>query len=126
MYMVAVQTSSFESFMQLIGVLVIFVVVLVLTYLTTRFIAGYQKGHSFNKNLQVIETLKITTNKYIQIVRAGEEYLVIAIGKDEVRLLTKLNEEQLQELPAEQLPTGISAESFKEILERFKEHIPKK
>lgn len=126
MYMIAVQTSSFESFMQLLGVLIIFVIVLALTYFTSRFIAGYQKGHSFNKNLQVIETLKITTNKYIQIVRAGDEYLVIAIGKDEVGLLTKLSEEQLQELPAEQLPAGISSESFKEILERFKEHIPKK
>ncbi len=108
----AAQTSSFESFMQLIGVLLIFIFVLVITYLATRWIASYQRGHSFNKNLQVIETLKITANKYIQIVEAGDEYLVIAIGKDEV--------------PSEQMPSGISSESFKEILEKWKKHIPKK
>lgn len=124
--MMAAQTSSFESFMQLIGVLLIFIFVLVITYFATRWIASYQRGHSFNKNLQVIETLKITANKYIQIVEAGDEYLVIAIGKDEVRLLTKLTREQLKEMPSEQMPSGISSESFKEILEKWKKHIPKK
>ncbi len=122
----AAQTSSFESFMQLIGVLLIFIFVLLITYLATRWIASYQRGHSFNKNLQVIETLKITANKYIQIVEAGDEYLVIAIGKDEVRLLTKLTREQLKEMPSEQMPSGISSESFKEMLEKWKKHIPKK
>ena len=94
MYIVAVQTSSLSNFLQLVSVFVIFLFVLVATYLTTRWIAGYQKGHSFNRNLKIIETLKITANKYIQIVQAGDEYLVIAIGKDEVCLLTKLTEDQ--------------------------------
>lgn len=126
MYAMAVSTSSFESFVQLTGVLLIFVFVLVITYLTTRWIASYQKGHSFNKNLRVVETLKITANKYIQIIEAGDEYLVIAIGKDEVQLLTKLTEEQLKEVSPEEGFTGISTESFKDILEKWKEHLPKK
>lgn len=112
--------------MQLVGVLVIFVFVLFLTYITTRWIANYQKEHSFNKNLEVIETLKITQNKYIQIVRAGDEYLVIAIGKDEVQLLTRLTEEQLAEVSMPINNIGVSAESFKEVFERLKKHLPKK
>ena len=126
MYIAAVQTSSFSSFMQLIGVLIIFLFVLAVTYVATRWIAGYQKEPSYNKNLKIIETLRLTTNKYIQIVQAGEEYLVIAIGKDEVQLLTKLTQEQLRELPSEEFPAGVGPESFKELLEKFKKHIPKK
>lgn len=124
--MTAVQTSSFDSFVQLLGVLVIFIFVLIITYVVTRWIAGYQKGHSFNRNLKIIETLKITQNKYIQIVEAGDEYLVIAIGKDEVRLLTKLAGEQLKEMPGDEFSTGISTESFKEVLDKLKKRIPKK
>ncbi len=126
MYGVAVQTSSFSSFLQLIGVLLIFIFVLGATYFATRLIAGYQKGQSFNKNLKVIETLKITPNKFIQIIEAGEEYLVIAIGKDEVRLLTKLTGEQLKEVPSEEYSAKMTADGFKEILEKVKKHIPKK
>lgn len=126
MFMLAVQTSSFESFIQLMGVLLVFIFVLGITYVATRWIAGYQKAHSFNKNLKVIETLRLTANKYIQIVEAGDEYLVIAIGKDEVRLLTKLTGEQLKEIPSGELPEGFTTESFAEIFNKIKKHIPKK
>lgn len=124
--MVAVLTSGFSSFMQLLAVLFIFCFILIITYFTTKWIAGYEKGRSYNKNLKVIETLKITTNKYIQIVEAGDEFLVIAIGKDEIALLTKLSKEQIKEIPAEQLQMNLPTENFKEIFERFKEHLPKK
>lgn len=126
MYIAAVQISSVSSFFQLIGVLLIFLFVLLLTYLTTRWIAGYQKGHSFNKNLKIIETLKIAQNKYIQIIEAGGEYLVIALGKDEVCLLAKLTADQLTDLQTEELPSGVGTETFKELLDRFKNHLPKK
>lgn len=126
MYLAVMYTSSLSSFIQLIGVLVIFVFVLVITYITTRWIAGYQKGQSFNKNLKVVETLKIAQNKFVQIIEVGDEYLVIALGKDEVQLLTKLTREQLGILPSEETQTGIGADSFKELLEKFRKHIPKK
>ena len=126
MYIAAMQLSSVSSFMQLIGVLIVFIFVLVITYVATRWIAGYQKGQSFNRNLKVIETLKIAQNKYIQIVEAGDEYLVIAHGKDEVRLLTKLTREQLGILPSEEDMAKVGTDSFKELLEKFRKHIPKK
>lgn len=125
--MLAVRTSSFESMAQLVGVLLIFVFVLGITYLTTRWIAGYQKGRSFNHSLKVVETLRITTNKYIQLIEAGDIYLVIAIGKDEVRLLAKLTREQLGTLPSEEeFSNKPAADSFRDILDRWKEHMSKK
>lgn len=126
MYIVAVQTSSLSGFLQLVNVFLIFLFVLGATYLTTRWIARYQKGCSFNHNLKIIETLKITANKYIQIVQAGDEYLVIGIGKDEVCLLTKLTEDQLELLPDQLSESGAAADSFKEILNKLKNHMPKK
>ena len=80
--------SAGESIFELIVVLVIFVGILFLTYYTTKWIAGYQKGRMVNQNLELIETLKITNNKYVQIIRAGKDkYLVIGVGKDEISRL---------------------------------------
>lgn len=128
MILLTIGTSGLESFLQLIGVLLIFLFVLVITYFTTRWIAGYQKKQYFNKNLRVVETLKLTANKYIQIVEAGDTYLVIGIGKDEINLLTTLTEEQMKALPDEmQLSGGKNiGESFQDIFEKLKEHLPKK
>ena len=72
-------SSTGENLFQLIVVLFCFVIVLALTYYVTRWIAGYQKSQSINKNLAVVETLKLTTNKYVQLIQAGKDtYYVIA------------------------------------------------
>ena len=128
MVLLAGVSSGVESFAQLLGLLVVFVLILVLTYYTTKWIASYQKGHSYNKNLTIIETLRLTTNKYIQIVEAGDVYLVIAIGKDEVTFLTQLTKEQLKEGTFEETvnPSRATGENFGEILNKLKEHLPKK
>lgn len=57
------KTSGFDSFIQLLGVLLIFIFVLAITYFTTKWIAGYQKSRSFNKNLRIVETLRLTQNQ---------------------------------------------------------------
>ncbi len=120
-------TSGLGSFMQLIGVLLIFVFVLVITYFTTKWIANYQKVQSGHKNLRLLETIRIANNKYVQLIEAGEEYLVIAVGKEEAHLLARLTREQLRVGPEEDSDfSGKNAgETFQDVLERLKEHLPK-
>ena len=97
-------TADIDGYAQFITVLVIFVVVLGVTALTTRWIANYQKQQGVNENVQVIETTRIANNKYVQIIRVGETYMAIAICKDTVTMLG--------EIPVEQLKSGIAAHSF--------------
>ena len=127
MILLQMKTSSFSSFMQLLGVLLIFVFVLIITYFTTKWIAGYQKSKSFSKNLRIIETLRLAQNKYIQIIEAGEVYLVVGIGKDEITMLTTLTKEQLNDIDTYELTKQTEAgENFQEILNKLKEHLSKK
>ncbi|MBQ3516151.1 MAG: flagellar biosynthetic protein FliO [Lachnospiraceae bacterium] len=88
-------SNGINSFAQFLTVLIIFVGVLALTYFTTRWVASYQKGKMMSGNIQVLETFKITQNKYIQLVRIGEHYYAIAIGKDEITMLGELSEDEI-------------------------------
>ena len=76
--------SNWDSFFQLIGVLLIFLFVLAITYVTTRWIGQYQQGMMQNKNIQVVETFRVSNNKFIQIIQVGKKYLVISVCKDVV------------------------------------------
>jgi flagellar protein FliO/FliZ len=107
-------------------VLLIFVFVLAITYFTTKWIGGYQKTHSNNKNLAVVETIRVGNNKMICMVRAGKKYLVVAVGKDEIHPLAELTEEELLELPAENGLEQVPQESFQEVLNKLKDKLPKK
>ena len=119
-------SSSFHSLVQLIGALIIFAFVLGITYLTTRWMGGFQKSRSNNKNLHIIETINVGNNKYISIVEAGTVYLVVSVGKDEVHLLTQLTRQQLNDFSFEHVGEKESQESFTEILEKLKDKLPKK
>lgn len=121
-------SASMESFLQLIVSLLIFVFVLLLTYLTTRWIGKYQKGHMNSKNLRIIETIPAGQNKNICLVKAGTEYLVVSVGKDEIHMLTTLTEEQLTDLSfMNEIPdTMVTGESFQEIFGQLKDKMSKK
>lgn len=88
-------SNSVDSYLQFMTVLIIFVIVLAVTYWTTKWIAGYQKGRLRNTNMELFEAIRLTNNKYIQIIRVGQKYLAVAIGKDSVTMLTEIPEEEL-------------------------------
>ena len=118
MLMTASTVSMLRNLGQLIWVLVLFVLVLLLTLLTTRWIAKYQQGQLHNQNLKIIETLKVSPNGYIQIIRAG---------KDHIEKLAEITPDQLAADTVDTTGQKIDmVESFHDILDKVKHHLPKK
>lgn len=106
-----------DNFLQFMASLGIFIFVLALTYFVTRWIGNYQKAQLKSRNMQIIETMRIANNKYIQIVKVSEEYLVISIAKDRIELLTKLDEGSISGL---HMPDENHTETFQDIFNKLK------
>lgn len=115
--------TGINSVAQFFTVLLIFIGVLALTYFSTKWIATYQKGKMFSNNITVIETYKITANKFLQIVKIGGKFFAIAIAKDSVTFLGELSEDDLTlpEVSGESISPDFSA-----ILEKAKKFKIKK
>ncbi len=114
--------STGNSILQLIVVLICFVVVLLLAYFTTKWLANYQKGQTRNKNLKIIETIRLTNDKLVQIVACGKDkFIVVGIGKSEVTLLGELTKEDLIDIDSimEEEPKTIN-NSFSDIIDKMK------
>lgn len=107
-----------EMVVQFITVLLIFIFVLAVTYFSTRYIAQFQKQKMETGNLEVLEMTRIGNNKYLQIVKAGDKYLLIALSKDTVTMLTELSGESLSHSAA---TDAMAPLDFKAILEKSKE-----
>lgn len=105
-----------DSVAQFLTVLILFVLVLFITAFTTRWIAGYQKQQNLNGNIEVMETQRIGTGKYLQIIRVGEKYLAVAVCKDTVTMLTEIPEEQM----VFRETGGTPAIGFNELFEKMK------
>jgi len=106
-------TNNSSSYAQFITVLLVFVAVLVVTALTTRWIANYQKQQGINSNIEMLEAARISNNKYIQLVRIGQTYMAIAVCKDTVTVLGEIPKEQLEEITS-----GKSNMNFKELFDK--------
>ena len=93
--MLLVTTSAIDSAAQLLTVIVLFIVVLIATWLTTRYIASVQKGKLSGSNFETVDTFRLSQNKYVQIIRIGHRYLAVAVCKDTVTVLCELQEDEI-------------------------------
>ena len=104
-----------DSYLQFISVLIIFVVVLGATYYVTKWIANYQKDVGNGNNIEIIETGRISTSKYIQIVKIADRYVAIGVSKDQIVNLGDVDPSAI----VHQSESG-EMPGFKEILEKIK------
>ncbi len=112
-----------DSYIQFVTVLLLFVFVLAVTAFVTKWIGNYQKGSSAGTNMELVEALRLSNNKYVQIIRIGRKYLAVVVCKDTVTMLTEISEEDLC------FPEGStgSAPRFRDVLAKIqKERIPEK
>lgn len=121
--LLALSDRRTDSYVQFVTVLILFVFVLAVTAFVTKWIGGYQKGRSVGKNMELVEALRLSNNKYVQIVRIGRKYLALAVCKDTVTMLSEIPEEDLD------FPVGSSGSAlgFKDVLAKIqKERILEK
>lgn len=111
-------SAGIDSFVQLITVLILFLFVLVITYITTRYIARIEKNRIKTGNIELLETSRISNGKYIQIVKIGSRFFCIAVCKDTVTLL---GEVEGQELVFRDINENADI-NFREILEKMKQN----
>ncbi|MCR4691092.1 MAG: flagellar biosynthetic protein FliO [Lachnospiraceae bacterium] len=93
--MLIAQTGGAYSVARLITVFLLFLFVLGITYLTSRYVAVFQKNHLKTANIEVLEAVRISPTVVFQIVRAGEQYLLVSVAKDRVSVLTELSPEEI-------------------------------
>lgn len=102
--------NAVNNFARFVTMLIIFVLVLLLTYYTTRFVAGAKKGSMSSGNMELLESLPLGAGKYLQLLRIGSRYVVVAVTKEHVELITELSSDEYIK------STAAEGGSFKEIL----------
>lgn len=109
-----------DSIIKFIAAVVVFIFVLAATYMTTRFIGNYQKKTMHGHNFDVIETYRISATKYLQLIRVGTEYVVIAICKDTITMLCKMNKDEIEVSEEDEPKSVTNLTAFSEMFEQMK------
>lgn len=83
----------------LLGMLTAVVVILLLAWLFTRYLAGRAPGAMrFSRNrsekLRLLERMPLGREQYLAVVRAGETYLLLGVTGSQITLLRELSAQE--------------------------------
>ena len=109
-----------SDFAQLVTVLVIFILVLGTTAWVTKWLADFQKTQNAGRNVQVIETTRIANNKFVQILKIGDTYKAVGVGKDTVTFLGDISPESLKTEPETVTKDPVFRSMYEKALQKLK------
>ena len=95
MFSLITKYSTFAGIFKLIFLVIIFIVILVLSYFVTKWYANSGLVKNKTNNIEIKESFQLAPGKTISIVRIGEKYVALAQFKDNVVKLAELTEEEL-------------------------------
>ncbi len=107
--------ESYDGIVEFITVLIIFIFVLALTYFTSRWIGSYQKKRLSHGNIKVIESLRLSNNKVLEIIKTGDKCFLIAVCKDTITCIGEVKEDTLILNES----NNTEKESFGSVFDRF-------
>ena len=90
--MILLTTSRTSDIAQFLTLLIVFVFVLWLCAVVAKWMGNVQKDQGSSVNAEVVDTIRIAQGKWVQIIRVGSKYKVIAVCKDTVTYLGDVDE----------------------------------
>ncbi len=110
------QIVGSNSVLELIGLVFILILILVAAYFTSKYAGKLSLGQLKNSNFRVIDTYRISPNKFLQIIKVSNKFIVISVGKDTVNFITELEESEVY-VRDMQMKENMN---FKQILDKLK------
>ncbi len=80
-----------NDWLQLIVLLVLFIIVLFGAYFATRLFGSFQVKKGTSRNIQQLESISVGPQKVLQLIKVGEEYLLIGITKDRITFMKEID-----------------------------------
>lgn len=80
---------------ELIFLLFVFILVIGLAYFITKKIANIGAHQMQGKNMEIVESLQVSVNQRIHLVRVGEKTLIIGVSKDNITYLSEVPSESI-------------------------------
>jgi flagellar protein FliO/FliZ len=122
-------TAGYMGIWSCIKLILVFVIILILAYYAARLAGKYQSNTlSGNSNIKIIESYRIGSNKLLAIVKIGENYYAVGIGKEEFTLIDKLDTSYFDSVMEKKengasfsVPFTKTKQSFREVLSKLRD-----
>lgn len=124
----ALETTALDSVLSLMWMLLCVVVIIVLAYLFTKYVAGRKGlvgfgGPGGTGRFKALARLSLGREQSAVLIQAGERYLLLGVAPSGVTLLAELTQEEARTLyvgPSDQPPPPSFGEALRTVLKQKK------
>ena len=88
-------TEGGANWLSAISILGLFILVLFGAYFATKFLGNFQSNRMGNGNIKIIEAISVGPNKTIQIIKIGDDFVLIGVTRDRITFLKDIDESGL-------------------------------
>ncbi|MGN0620666.1 MAG: FliO/MopB family protein [Porcipelethomonas sp.] len=110
-------SSVIGQIFSVIGVILAFILILYLAYISTRILGKRMSIKGTKKNIKVLETLSFGQGKSVAVIQSAGKTLLIGITNEQITLVSELDPEKLEKEP-EAPETMEFSQAFKKVLEK--------
>ncbi|MDR0271842.1 MAG: flagellar biosynthetic protein FliO [Clostridiales bacterium] len=90
-------TTAADQFFSILRFFGATILVAALAYFATKKLAGSRMMGQRNGNLSVLESINVGGQAVIQLVKAGDKFLVVGVTKENITLLSEIDKEHINE-----------------------------
>ncbi len=114
--MLLVTTNMLGYAVQIFTGLFVFVCILFLTYIATKYIAKKSSFAMKSKHLKVIESISLGMDKTIFLVQAGDKKMLIGVCGKNMQFLSEIT---LTDVEIEKQDNGVKTMNFSKVLTKY-------
>ncbi|MDD3198251.1 MAG: flagellar biosynthetic protein FliO [Eubacteriales bacterium] len=109
-------TNFAGGWLEMVGLVLVTVLILLLTWLTTRWIGRKSQVNQNSRNIQVLERVSVGRDKYMAIIKVADHYYLISVTAQSIQMMAEIDEpEKLKKQPQQVQSFG---QLYKTIRER--------
>ena len=106
-------------FFEIIGLLVVFAIILLLCYYTTRFVGKKFSGGTRTKSMKILETLPLGLDRSLYLILVGKKTFLFFSSKKGLELVSEIEIEELTEEAAQEKNESTNIFDFSKIFENY-------
>ena len=99
---------------QFFSIFILIIAVCALAYYTTRLLGAARYGRFGKRNIEIIESMGVGPQSFVHIMRIGEKYVMIGVTRNQINMITELDEGQISLAESHQITGG-----FESLMGRF-------
>jgi flagellar protein FliO/FliZ len=111
--------------MEYVGLLLVFAIILLLAFYTTKLVGKKFTGGTKNKNMRIVETLPLGLDRCLYLILVGKKHFLFFSGKKGIELVSEIEMEEQPDGSVQEESTSTNIFDFRKIFETYSGLSPK-